>query len=338
MPDVFELRIPASRVLSLAWDGDTLIDLASGDTRYQLDGSQDSPSILWGYPFDAVATLDGSDLAVVYTRFGTKGLLLKGTEVVRELNRSFYHADAYEYPVCLVRHGERVLLIHCPAEYNRLEIEDATTGERLTHRGSKSADFFHSRLAANRSGTRLLSAGWVWHPWDAVVYFDIAEALRDPSHLDSIEWRLSTSRNVGLAEESFACWQTETRSIVAGGEEAEDPEEAAELMMELRLRPRGLVVYETVMRSILSSVVLDHPPGRVMPIGETHVVTFYDHPRLVRLSDGVVEHVWAALSTGKQTSSIYRGAQLPPLALDPVNARFAVAQNGLIDVIQIRSL
>lgn len=95
---------------------------------------------------------------------GTKGLLLRNGQIVRELNRSFYHANIYEYPVCLVRHGARTLLIHCPEDYNRLEIEDAETGGKLTLRSSDPADIFHSRLRPSANGGRLLSAGWAWAP------------------------------------------------------------------------------------------------------------------------------------------------------------------------------
>ena len=338
VPDIRELVIPASGVRTLAWAGDTLVDWAAGGTRYALDGSHVPSNIIWAFPFDGVATAGGSELAAIYTRFGTKALLLKNGSIVRELNRSFYHAHVYEYPICLVKHRHRTLLIHCPDEYNQLEIEEAATGERLTARSSRPADFFHSRLAVNPEGSRLLSAGWIWHPWDAVVYFDIEKALQDPTHLDAIDWCAPPSPNIGHAEESSACWQTNTRTIVGGGQDDDDdPGETARPATEPRLRPRGVVVYDTSTRAVLSSAVLDAPAGPVMPIGETHAIAFYRHPRLIRLSDGTVEHAWPALFSGEQTSSIHGsgGTPLPAMAFDPAHGRFAIAQSDGIHVVTV---
>jgi hypothetical protein len=41
------------------------------------------------------------EFAVIYTRLGTKGLVLHRGKIIREINRSFYHADVYEYPIGL---------------------------------------------------------------------------------------------------------------------------------------------------------------------------------------------------------------------------------------------
>ncbi|HEX3110888.1 MAG TPA: hypothetical protein VHU41_17445 [Thermoanaerobaculia bacterium] len=308
----------------------------AGGARYGLDGSRSPAAVRWAYSFDSAIATPDSRFVVIYQRLGTKALLLKGRSVVRELNRSFYHADVYEYPICLVPRGDRTLLIHCPDDYNRLEVEDAETGERLTQRQSKASDFFHSRLRANPSGTRLLSAGWVWHPLDAVVFFDIDLALREPQHLDRIDWHTAPSRHVGLVEENSACWQDENFAIVTGGEDQEDEEAAAEHALELRLRPNGVIVYDTSNKTVRSACVLEQPAGTVMPIGDTHIIAFYRHPRLVRLNDGHVEKEWPDIASGEQLSSILLPTgSLPPLALDVPNARFAVAASDGIRVVRV---
>ncbi|MET0791687.1 MAG: hypothetical protein ABW061_09225, partial [Polyangiaceae bacterium] len=158
---------------SLAWDGDVLVDWVAGGTRYHLDGTIIRAGISWAYEFDAATALSNSPWAVIYERLGTKALLLKHGTLVRELNRSFYHAQVYAYPVSLLlAPGGRVVVAHCPDEYNRIEIEDANTGERLTASSKrKPEDFFHSRLQPSPDGKWLLSAGWVWHPFDALCWF-----------------------------------------------------------------------------------------------------------------------------------------------------------------------
>ncbi len=76
---------------------------------------------------------------------GTKGLLLASDgRLIREVNRSYYQAEAYRYPLvlCTLPHGHPGL-VHCPERYNQLEVEVAVTGERLTaNTDRKLADFF----------------------------------------------------------------------------------------------------------------------------------------------------------------------------------------------------
>jgi hypothetical protein len=77
-------------------------------------------------------------------------------------------------------------LVHCPAHYNQLEIEDAASGEPLTGLAKRApADVFHSRLAVSKSSRYLLSAGWIWQPWSCLMVYDLVAALDNPSRLDS---------------------------------------------------------------------------------------------------------------------------------------------------------
>lgn len=330
-------ELHASSVRSLVWDRDELVDWASGGRRFRLDGSVIERRVNIAYPFDA-AIQGPEGLACIYTRLGTKALLLRDGKLVRELNRSYYYADAYEYPVALVAGPDgRTLVVHCPDAYDRLEIDDALTGERLTRSDARAPkDFFHSRLAANPSSTRLLSAGWVWHPWDAVSFYDLAEALRDPRHLDEVHG-LPHSAHFGLAEESSAAWLSDDRVVIGGSSEPEDPEEVAELGDTPRLRSNGLAVLSAPDGRCLSSAVLGHPPGTMMAVGEAHVICFFEHPRLVELATGSVLREWPELPSGRQTSSITRGlaATQPPLALDPAGRRFAIHHGESITVVEL---
>jgi hypothetical protein len=325
-PTFGETLIPAAGVRSLVWSGDTLIDWAAGGAMYHLDGSCTRAHVAYSYPFDAATTAPGSDHVVIYKTLGTKGLLLRNGQIVRELNRSFYHASIYEYPVCLARHGGRTLLIHCPEDHNRLEIEDAETGEKLTLRASEPADIFHSRLRPSPDGGRLLSAGWAWAPSDVVLLFDLAEALRRPEHLNENTQCVPDSPPYGLTEDSSACWQTDTTVVLAGARD--DVNEVIE-------PASGIVVYDVLSNAFHSAHTLESPPGTLLPIGSTHVVAFHEHPRLIRLADGAVEHTWSRIASGAQIGSIL-GTDLPPiLALDPDSARFAIVQPDGIHVVAL---
>jgi hypothetical protein len=312
------MRIPLDHpVRSLVWDGDELVDWVRGGARWDLEGGSDQPQVNWGY-----SRLDGAiafgPFAVVYERTGTAGLLL--------------------HPVALFAHGDRVLLGHCPDSYARIEIDDAPTGERLTRAEQTEADFFHSRLAASPDGRTLLSAVWIWHPWDQVVWFDVERALRDPTSLDELEGAPG-SPNVELTEHSSAAWLDARRIVVGGGTEAEYPEEAAEADAEhpRRLRPEGIAVFDAATRACLSSAALGYPPGAMMAVGTEHVVTLFHHPRLVALDSGRVVREWPDLPTDEQVSSIIVGSKpYTPVALDPERRRFAVARPDAIHIVDLR--
>jgi hypothetical protein len=322
--------IPAINVQSLTWHADTLVDLAGGGNVFHLDGRREASRMSWAFPFDAACAAADRRFVVIYQRLGTKALLLRDGKILRELNRSFYHAHVYEYPVCIWQAADgRTLLAHCPEDYCRIDIEDAESGKRLTEGVRKPEDFFHSRLCLNPAGTRLLSAGWVWHPFDCVAYYDVAEALRDPAHLDSVEHYAPLKGNTGLVEESFACWQTNDRVLVGTSDtlNENDPEP--------RVHPYGIAVYDLASRSFVQSVGIGEVSGPLMPLGQNHAVCFYRHPKIVDLRSGEVVARWEDIDTGNQRSSILYDSQLPPLAMDVEHRRFAVFGPQGITVVEL---
>lgn len=303
-------------VRSLAWQGDALVDWVCGGRTYHLDGTVDDPHVNFSYRFDAVAASPDGRYAVIVERLGTRGLLLRDGQILRELDRSFYCASAYEYPVCLWHAGGRTLLAHCPREYCLLRIEDADSGAILAEaQGDEAADFFHSRLAVSPGGRYLLSAGWVWHPWSAVVVFDIARALEDPAHLAS-HGCCEDPLNPEGEEDVSATWLSADRLVSTTEEGAK------------------VCVYDVTRRERVCAVELDRPAGTVMRVGTEHVVAFHGHPRLIRLVDGAVLHEWTELNCGEQLSSIMHHHDAPPpMAFDPDGGRFAVFDGERIRVV-----
>ena len=327
----------AAGIHSLCWRGDQLVDWVGGGRAFASDGTEQPARVRYGYRFDAATASPDGRFAVIYERLGTKALLLHDGRIVRELDRSFYHADAYEYPVALLDDPEgRVLLAHCPGNYCRIELEEAETGRSLTASADrKPSDFFHSRLAASPHGKRLLSAGWLWHPLNAVAWFDIAQALADPHHLDSGD-ALPHSFNPGLAEESSACWLDDDCIAVAAS--AEPEQDSVEGDVAPRLRPRGLAVYHVIKRTCLQAFQLDEPPGTILALGKRYVLSLYRHPKLVDLATGKVVHVWTELRSGLQDGSIMwhldGDAKPPPMAFDPATNRFAIVNGDTVTLIE----
>src|SRR5256885_1593523 len=94
---------------------------------------------------------------------GPIDVVAEGGWVLREINRRYYHGNDYEYPIALGRLPDgREVLVHCPDHYNKLEIEELSSGRRLTERPGRAPDVFHSRLSLSPGGRRLLSGGLGW--------------------------------------------------------------------------------------------------------------------------------------------------------------------------------
>jgi hypothetical protein len=321
-----ETRISTKDVRSLVWDGERLVDWASGGQTYLMTGETIPRRVYYSYSFDAAIASPSGEYAVIYTRFGTKGVILRRGEVIREINRSFYHANAYEYPVTMLRLGSgREVLVHCPEEYCRLEIEDLESGERLTKGAKrKPSDFFHSRLAASPDGLHLISAGWLWHPVDEVRVYDVSAALDDPSELDGKGYEIDA-----WAEESSATFDGEGRIIVAlNGIELQGAEAEASESSELR-------VFD--LKRASDPVVIPNSGrlGTVMAVGHHHLLSLWDHPKLIDVGTGELIRSWPAIQTGKQVSSIMISTpKVPPAVLDVMGRRFAVADDTGITVLE----
>jgi len=313
---------------SLAWDGDDLVDLVGGGRRWGPDGVEQPASFIHGFPFDRSVVSPSGRYSVVYTERGTKALLFDGDQLVRELNRSYYQADVFDYPVTLgALQDGREVLVHCPDEYNILEIEDAESGEWLTDGERDPKDVFHSRLAMSPGGTHLLSAGWVWHPHGVVEVFDLTSALTDPALLDG---QGVLPADPGIAGEvASACWLDDDRLAVATVGEPRDGEETP------ALGPGELGVWSLSAGGWIHRSKVDFCIGTLIARGDT-VVSLYGHPRLIDVTTGVVVAEWPTVKVPQRDGS-YGVTHIPTpvAALHPDGTRLAVAQPDTIAVITL---
>lgn len=210
---------------SLVWEGDELVDWVGGGRRWRADGTEQSAGVNYAYPFDHAVGSPSGRFSVIYANRQTKGLVLEHGRILREINRSFYCADAYDYPVALgMLPDGREVMAHCPDGYNLIEIETLADGQRLTRRESQGIDVFHSRLQFSPDGRYLLSAGWVWHPWNVLHVYDVAEALSQPASLDHTD--LAPRVN---GEVACACWLDAGHVVVTTTGEDELDDESHDL-------------------------------------------------------------------------------------------------------------
>lgn len=330
--------------LSLVWEGDTLVDWVAGGNRYFPDGTFESANRVFSDRFNGAVALPDGRCAAIFERRWTSGLLIinnlenpeythirTGERVysfrkidLREIKRSYYEADAYEYPIALFYLPDgRPALLHCPDEYNRLEIDLLETGERLTASDSRQpADCFHSRLQVSPSGRYALSAGWVWHPVDSLWVFDLHKALEDPRHLDednAVENDVSSA--VFLNDEYIAL------SITADVCHA-----AADLLGKSQID-----LYSLEKEQVVNSVGVDLEHISLLPTpNDRYVWDIHRYPKIIDLHTGAVVAECPELITNGPASSIdlnFDPAEHPPYALHPDRRRLAVGTKEGIGII-----
>ncbi len=299
---------------------------------FELDGFVREAGVFYAYGFDASVSSPSGTYSVVYERLGTKGLVLKRGKILREINRSYYHASVYEYPVTLFSLPDgRECIAHCPDEYCKIEVEELETGKRLTQRDNEPRDYFHSRLQASCDGRWLLSAGWVWQPVNVARVFDLSAALGAPRKLDDPE-PFEIADRWGV-EVGAACFVGAETLAIASGERFDEPDKEEESRSPLQELSLG--VFDLGAGSYTLLHELDEVVGNMMPFGD-HVVGLYEHPKLIDLRSGGIVHRWEELASGKQQSSIIHHLDpAPPMACDTRNRRFAIAGADGITVVQL---
>lgn len=319
------LVIPVPRVRSLVWDGDTLVDWVGGGTRIDLTGRVVVPKVYFPFRFDSVQASPDGRFSVIYERFGTKALLLDRGDIARELDRSWYHADSYEFPITFIPLPDgQTALAHCPRGYDRIDIECAETGLCLTGAVErKPEDVFHSRLLSSPSGKWIASAGWMWHPFDVAHVWSVVDALRDPTLLDGQGVDMSIQNEVC----SLAFLNDDQIAVATGGEDVEGDSCGPVLS-----------VMNATDGSEVTSCPLARPAGTMFFVDAKHLLCLYQHPRLIAFRSGAVAREWGDLETGTQTSSIIaHSASVPPYAKHPTEPLFAVANHESVTIIRLEA-
>lgn len=323
-----KLLTPCKSLSTLAWDGDELVDVTRNQ-RFRLDGTCTSTQFFLGYPFDRGLCLrDGETLwTIAYDNRGTKAVLLKNGTIHSQFNRSYYFAKSYDYPIALAKTAKgRVVLIHCPNSYDLLELTDAETGEVRGTRKPRNMEMeFHSRLMVSPNGALLLSAGWFWHPLNGAWL----------TSLNDFDLPSAWSTDFGFG------WGAEIDSVAFLGNDHVVVGTTSEVVNEdvpaTGLGPMKLGLWSISDKQWVSVVDLTEPCGTIMPWGDW-VISFYDHPKAIELSTGVVVHRWESISTGRQIGSIELGDPVPPpIALDPVGGRFAVGGPDGVTVVTLNT-
>ena len=312
---------------ALDWVGDKLVDWTSNRTFYSKSGEEFSLNkYLFGERFNGVKSLKDGEFVVLYERLGTKGLLLKNGELVREINRSYYCSTVYEYPVELIIYKEEIYLIHCPEHFNEIQIEEFESGKRLLKQNADELeDVFYSRLEVSPSGKYLLSSGWVWHPFDILSIFRFDNVIETKTLSKDIYDKFWT------AEITSARFITDEKILVTSGfEESLSDVEEGDLI------PGKFGVYNIETNSY--ETLFDHvePMGNVYPINEELAWDIYKYPKIVNLKTGKVIDREKSIDSGEQNSSIIHHLDnLPHISFSEDRRQVAIGRGREIVILRI---
>lgn len=303
--------------LSLVWAENDLKDWVGNGRTFSLNGESKGVSYGKQYKFDSVIQSDNGVYTIVYEKLGTKGVLLKNGEILREINRSYYFAEVTEYPIAFVKVNEEYAIIHCPDEYNKIEVDNVDTGVRLTKTTNReeSWDCFLSRFRINNANTKLLITGWVWHPMDIIELIDIDSALKDNSLFDTPK----SDAAINMSDVCSAEFLNDDLIIISIFRDLKEPEHQL-----------GLFSIEKDM--FIKKVSVGFQLGTLVPINENYVIDLYEHPKLIDLNTGEIKQRFEDINSGNQTSSrVYD--TIPPIAIDKVNNKIAIGNGNKIEVL-----
>ncbi|MGW2382543.1 hypothetical protein [Streptomyces sp. NPDC001658] len=324
---VESIPVPAAPK-SLVWQGDELVS-AAGGRGLGRGGVEREEALAESYYFDAGTTSASGRYSALYHERGIEGVLLERGRVVRELHRFDELAGDYDYPLALGALSDgREVVVHCPDEYNALQIEDAASGERLTVGEREPQDVFHSRLSLSPDGRYLLSVAWLWHPFGVAMVYDTARALTDPGTLDGDG--LVPTADAANGEVTAGCWLDADRLVLATGTEAGGADES-------ELPPGRLGVWSMSEGRWLHRNPLAHAePGVLLLPRDDQVVSFRGHPRLIDTATGRLVAEWPeVVFPVKDTCFSAEDIPSPVAALHPDGTRLAVAQTDSIALITL---
>jgi hypothetical protein len=241
--------------------------------------------------------------------------------LIREINRSYYCSESYEYPAAFVKVDDVTYLIHCPLKYNRIDFENVATGELITDvQGREPSDAFHSRFEISPGNTYLMSKGWYWHPRDFVEVFNIKDCLRNPLLLDQSV--LSPDTGVEINTASFI---NESQVLIGSSDEPYGEER-----MDNPLKHIG--IWDLIKDEIVSNVKVAGEFGNLFAINARYAWDMFKYPKIIDITTGEIVDKDESVFSGKQTSSMI-GKDTPQIAYNKATKEIAVAYNNMIEIL-----
>jgi hypothetical protein len=316
-------KISVGFLKTISWLNESVIDWPRSGQQYAMDGQQKQlGQYYYAHSFDGAITSADGQYAFIYKKFGTKGLLLKNGDLLREINRSYYFAETYEYPAAFTAVNGVTYLIHCPLEYCRLDFENVETGERITNvPDCDPSDFFHSRLEISPSGRFLTSKGWHWHPLDDVYIFDMEECVNDPLLLDKPKLHYDSPTEICTA--SFI---NDSKVLIGSSDEVIDNEDEG-------FPRKHIAVWDIITDQISAPIKVNAEFGNLFAISEELAWDTFEYPKIINVNTGEVLEKAESVNSGRQRSSIVNKEELAQIVFNTKTKQLAIANGESIEIL-----
>jgi|GEM_PF-543656 len=309
---------------TIDWIGNEIVDWNSAGMCYSLDGKKKQlQKYHFGFNCDNSITSKCGNYAFIFKKLGTKGLLLKNGEVLREINRTYYQSESYEFPATFLEYNGKTFLVHCPNSYCQIDFEDVETGEILTNISErKPQDIFHSRLEVSPDNKYILSKGWIWHPMDVIELYDVEEGFKNPISLDS-------GKNIpnSTTEICSASFINNDKIILSSSSESFDEEND--------IIPTNHIAIWNFKEDKIERIIKPKAEVRnIFAIDENYCWDLYKYPKIIDLKNGDIKSQIPEIFSGYQCSSIIGFIEkLPKIAYNKKNKKIAISSEDKIEVL-----
>lgn len=314
-------------VQTISWLGDDIVDWSRAGICYSLTGEKKQLNqYYFGYKFDTAINSPDGQYVFIYEKLSTKGILIKNGEILREINRSYYHANVYEYPATFLQKDNITYLIHCPISYCQIDFENVETGEILTNTlNRKPTGFFHSRFEISPNSIYLISKGWAWHPYDFVEIFNIEDCFANPLLLDTSN--LIPKSDSEICTASFI---NDYKVLIGSSKDTEPFEHEPSG----NLKPGQIAIWDLISNSISTPITLDFEFGNLIAINELLAWDTYKFPKIIDLVTGQITDKAEDVYSGEQKSSIiFDIERKPQIVIDAKRKRLAIKENQKVTVL-----
>ena len=320
--------IKTNYLQTIDWFNGNIIDWVSAGQQYSLDGTQKQlAKYHYAFSFDGSITSQDGQYVFIYKRLGTKGILLKNGEMIREINRTYYHAETYEFPAVFITFDNKTYLVHCPINYCQLDFENVETGEIVTNiPGRQPSDIFHSRFSISPDNKYLMVCGWAWHPVDTVELFDIAECFKNPLLLDKSFLYPDFGTEINSA--SFI---DNERILIASTDEEPFDDEVPPILPQ-----KHIAIWNFTTNELSKPVKIDGEFGNLIAINDKQAWDMFKFPKIINIQTGKIESKLEEINSGLQTSSIMYGdiEKSPQICFDRQTSQIAIRiDNTMIEVL-----
>jgi len=166
-----------------------------------------------------------------------------------------------------------------------------------------------------------MSKGWVWHPIDEIVVFDVKECINNPLLLDNAQFY----PNVGV-EICTASFIDDHRVLIGSTEEVFD-----ELP---KLPPKHISIWDLKTNLLSKSTPVKENFGNLFAISDTLTWDLFNFPKIINIDTGDIVDQNTEIDSGKQCSAIINETDyFPAIIFNKQTKQIAIKGHEKIEIL-----